>query len=87
MFILASKVEDCIKRLKDIQTIANKLRDQNIDENKIIESSGLSYIDHQRKHILSIEYKLLQIIKFDFNNGPITIRTSVDNLIIQFCKI
>lgn len=83
---LASKVEDCIKRLKDIQTIANKLRDQNIDENKIIESSGLSYIDHQRKHILSIEYKLLQIIKFDFNNGPITIRTSVDNLIIQFCK-
>lgn len=84
---LASKVEDCIKRLKDIQIVGNKLRDiDDNNNNKIIESNGLSYIEQQRKHILSIEYKLLQIIKFDFNNGPITIRTNVDNLLIQFCK-
>ena len=82
--LLATKVEDCIKRLKDIQSVCNKIRD--IDENKIVDSNGNSFVDLQRKFILSIEFKLLQVIKFDFHNGPITIRSNVDNLLIQFCK-
>ncbi|RCK60788.1 CTD kinase subunit beta [Candida viswanathii] len=82
--LLATKVEDCIKRLKDIQTVCNKIRD--VDENRIIDSNGNVFLDVQRKYILSIEFKLLQIIKFDFHNGPITIRSNVDNLLIQFCK-
>ncbi|KAL6453658.1 CTK2 CTD kinase subunit beta [Candida maltosa Xu316] len=81
---LASKVEDCIKRLKDIQITCNKIRE--IDDTKIIDSNGTPYIENQRKYILSTEFKLLQIIKFEFNNGPISIRSNVDNLLIQFCK-
>ncbi|KAI5950312.1 CTK2 [Candida margitis] len=84
---LASKVEDCIKKLKDIQQVCNKLRD--INENTLVESngSGFPFIDLQRKIILSTEFKLLQITKFDFNlgNNP-SFAINVDDLLIQFCK-
>ncbi|KAI3407055.2 CTK2 [Candida oxycetoniae] len=83
---LASKIEDCVKKLKEIQQVCNKLRD--IDETKSIGSGGgIQYIDYQRKYILSTEFKLLQIIKFDFNygNNP-SFRINVDDIIIQFCK-
>lgn len=77
--LLASKNEDCIKKLKDIQVVGNKLRD--IDDQ---DSKGL-YLDFQRKAILNIEFKILQVIKFDFLNGS-TMNTSVDQLLVQFCK-
>ncbi|KAG7661286.1 CTK2 [[Candida] subhashii] len=107
---LASKNEDCIKKLKDIQNVVNKIRD--IDEGKLImngsgssnstSSSGgggggggssgnnepVPLFEVQRKFILSTEFKLLQLIKFDFSNGSnhLSIKTSVDNLLTQFCK-
>lgn len=84
---LASKVEDCIKKLKDIQQVCNKLRD--INENTLVESNGagVPFIDLQRRIILSTEFKLLQITKFDFNlgNNP-SFAINVDDLLIQFCK-
>ncbi|KAI5960360.1 CTK2 [Candida pseudojiufengensis] len=96
---LASKVEDCIKKLRDIQSVCNKLRE--LDDNKVIEinkdntsnstivknNSNILFIDLQKKYILSIEFKLLQIIKFDFNfgNNP-SFKINSDDLIIQFCK-
>lgn len=78
---LASKNEDCIKKLKDIQSVGNKLRDID-DENKIQMNS--SYIDAQRKCIMNIEFKLLQVIKFDFKNGSNV--QSIDQLVVKFCK-
>ncbi|KAK6456242.1 cyclin-like protein [Scheffersomyces xylosifermentans] len=98
---LASKNEDCIKKLKDIQTVANKLRD--IDENKKVKelpttssnggnsngngsNSTYTVADLQRKSIMSLEFKLLQIIKFDFNNGATLSIKSSDELVTQFCK-
>lgn len=73
---LASKNEDCIKKLRDILIISNKLRD--LDESTI-------NIDHQRKIIMNLEFKLLQIIKFDFINGSNNI-PSPDQLVITFSK-
>ncbi|KAI5954729.1 CTK2 [Candida theae] len=84
---LASKVEDCIKKLKDVQQVCNKLRE--INENTLVETNGVGvpFIDLQRKQILSTEFKLLQITKFDFNlgNNP-SFAINVDDLLIQFCK-
>ncbi|KAK6204916.1 cyclin-like protein [Scheffersomyces amazonensis] len=121
---LACKNEDCIKKLKDIQTVANKIRE--IDDSKFtnerttaslvaaasngngnnssnsgsgngITSSGNNGVANlnqyytiqelQRKVILALEFKLLQIIKFDFNNGGSTnVKLTIDQLLIQFCK-
>ncbi|WLF77944.1 RNA polymerase II C-terminal domain kinase beta subunit [Lodderomyces elongisporus] len=99
---LASKIEDCVKKLRDIQQVCNKIRE--IDDTKVVGSSGssstsanssggtnangnLTYIDLQRKHILNAEYRLLQITKFDFNYGNNpSFKISVDELMIQFCK-
>ncbi|KAK6462145.1 cyclin-like protein [Scheffersomyces coipomensis] len=138
---LACKNEDCIKKLKDIQAVANKIRE--IDESKYTNerttssilaaanaannntngsittagsvnnaavvpssssnigsgigvSSGSSSIpapvyytvgELHRKATLSLEFKLLQIIKFDFNNGGSTnLKLTTDQLLIQFCK-
>ncbi|CAK9438499.1 uncharacterized protein LODBEIA_P27230 [Lodderomyces beijingensis] len=81
---LSSKVEDCVKKLKDIQQVCNKIRD--IDDSQLV-SSGGPYLDYQRKYILQLEFKLLQICKFDFNNGNNPgFSTSVDDIMIQFCK-
>lgn len=74
---LATKNEDCIKKLKDILTVANKIRD--IDQEKN------NFFDYQKKIIMNLEFKFLQIIKFDFINGSNNL-PSVDQLIIQFCK-
>ena len=81
---LASKNEDCIKKLRDIQAVANKLRE--IDETRkvVINDSAVSYSDAQRKAIMAIEYKLLQTIKFDFINGSSI--PSIDQLVVIFCK-
>lgn len=81
---LASKNEDCIKKLRDIQAVANKLRE--IDENRklVLKDSATAYVDAQRKAIMSIEYKLLQTIKFDFINGSNI--PSLDQLVVIFCK-
>lgn len=73
---LASKNEDCIKKLRDIQTVSNKLRDLNEDMN---------YLELQKKVILAIEYKLLQVLKFNFNNNLLNL-PSLDNLVLQFSK-
>lgn len=74
---LASKNEDCIKKLKDIQAVGNKLKNETL-------ANQQSFIESQRKAILNIEFKLLQIIKFDFINGS-TI-PSIDQLVVQFSK-
>lgn len=73
---LASKNEDCIKKLRDIQIVANKLRDKQLIEDP-------NFLDLQRKVILLNEFKLLQIIKFNFNNQ---ILFSIDILVLQFSK-
>lgn len=73
---LATKNEDCIKKLRDLQSAANRLRDS--------QDSDPALIDNQRRAIMTIEFKLLQIIKFDFNNGqPLQ---SLDHLVVQFAK-
>ncbi|EGV60011.1 hypothetical protein CANTEDRAFT_116031 [Yamadazyma tenuis ATCC 10573] len=74
---LASKNEDCIKKLRDIQAVANKLRDLNDDAN---------YLELQRKILLLIEFKLLQVLKFNFNNNSLIV-PSLDNLVVHFAKI
>lgn len=82
---LASKNEDCIKKLRDVQIMANKLRDIE-DESKSNSNPqpGQGVLENQRKAIMAIEFKLLQIIKFDFNNGcP---QESLDQLVAQFSK-
>lgn len=76
---LASKNEDCIKKLRDIQQVANKIRD--IDD----QSDKGVIIDTQRRALMNIEFKLLQVIKFDFLNGS-SMTTSVDQLVVQFSK-
>lgn len=76
---LASKNEDCIKKLRDIQMVANKIRDVNLNEDQ-------NYLDLQRKVLLTIEYKLLTVLKFNFNNNSL-ILPSLDTLVIQFAKI
>lgn len=76
---LASKNEDCIKKLRDIQVVANKIRDVNLNEDQ-------NYLDLQRKILLTIEYKLLTVLKFNFNNNSL-ILPSLDTLVIQFAKI
>lgn len=78
---LASKNEDCIKKLKDIQSVGNKLRD--IDEENKIQMNS-SFVDVQRRTIMNIEFKLLQVIKFDFKNGSNV--QSIDQLVVKFCK-
>lgn len=78
---LASKNEDCIKKLKDIQSVGNKLRD--IDEENKIQMNS-SFVDIQRKAIMNIEFKLLQVIKFDFKNGSNI--QSVEQLVVKFSK-
>lgn len=74
---LASKNEDCIKKLRDIQMVANKLRDLSEDNN---------YLDLQRKMIMVTEFNLLQILKFNFNNSILNL-PSLDTLLVQFAKI
>ncbi|KAG2732405.1 hypothetical protein G9P44_004822 [Scheffersomyces stipitis] len=109
---LAAKNEDCIKKLKEIQSVANKLRD--IDDTQRISSisalgfgagsfsnngstgstsinsssisSSSTVADLQRRAVMSLEFKLLQIIKFDFNNGATVSIKSSDQLVTQFCK-
>lgn len=74
---LATKNEECIKKLKEIQTVSNRIREQ---ENSNEERN----LDRQRRAILAIEFKLLQITKFDLNNGlPFEL---LDVLVTQFCK-
>lgn len=85
---LATKNEDCIKKLKDIQTVANRLRE--IDQEsrnfgKTGAPSSLTLFEVQRKVIMSLEFKLLQVLKFDFINGAANV-PSVDNLIVIFAK-
>lgn len=76
---LATKNEDCIKKLKDIQAVANRIRDYELDK-----ALSPSFVDLQRKNIMLLEFKLLQVLKFDFING--TKSFSVDTLLVQFAK-
>lgn len=73
---LASKNEDCIKKLGDIQMVGNKLRE--IDSDKEL------FVVLQRKSILNIEFKILQVIKFDFMSD--TMVPSLDSLVVIFAK-
>lgn len=85
---LATKNEDCIKKLKDIQTVANRLRDIDQDSRNFAKNGGassLTLFEVQRKVIMSLEFKLLQMLKFDFINGAANM-TSVDNLVVIFAK-
>lgn len=85
---LATKNEDCIKKLKDIQTVANKLRDIDQDSRNYAKSTSPSsptLYEVQRKVIMSLEFKLLQVLKFDFLGGAANI-PSVDQLVVMFSK-
>lgn len=85
---LATKNEDCIKKLKDIQTVANRLRDIDPESRNFGKSGGssqLTLFEVQRKVIMSLEFKLLQVLKFDFINGSASM-PSVDTLVVIFSK-
>lgn len=82
---LATKNEDCIKKLRDIQTAALKIRDEE-EEKKRDPATVSSLLDSQRRAIMSVEFKLLQTIKFDFINGNSLAIESLDKLVIQFAK-
>lgn len=85
---LATKNEDCIKKLKDIQTVANRLRDidqESRNYGKNGSTQQLTLFEVQRKVIMSLEFKLLQVLKFDFLNGAANV-PSVDNLVVIFGK-
>ncbi|KAG7193060.1 RNA polymerase II C-terminal domain kinase beta subunit [Scheffersomyces spartinae] len=74
---LASKNEDCIKKLSDIQAVGNKLRDLDTGDKE-------QFILFQRKCILNIEFKMLQVIKFNFMSD--TMVPSIDSLVVIFAK-
>ncbi|PVH16037.1 uncharacterized protein CXQ87_003900 [Candidozyma duobushaemuli] len=84
---LATKHEDCIKKLRDMQSVANKLREVDQDVKVVNKSTGTSLplIEMQRKIIMSLEFKLLQVLKFDFLNGAANV-PSVDYLVTSFSK-
>lgn len=85
---LASKNEDCIKKLKDVQAVANRVRDLDGESRNFLKggvSSSMSLADFQRKVIMNLEFKLLQVIKFDFTSGAANI-PSVDQLVVLFAK-
>lgn len=84
---LATKHEDCIKKLRDMQLVANKLREVDQDVKVVNKSTGtlLPLIEMQRKIIMSLEFKLLQVLKFDFLNGAANV-PSVDYLVTLFSK-
>lgn len=75
---LACKQEDCIKKLRDLQAASNKLRELEV---KVLD------LEVQRKEILLLEFKLLQVIKFDFLNGSPLNLPSVDHLVSKFSKL
>lgn len=78
---LASKNEDCIKKLRDIQSVSTRIRDVS-EENKLL--SNTSFNEAQRKAVLTMEFKLLQVIKFDFSSGSTA--HSIDQLVVRFGK-
>lgn len=83
---LASKHEDCIKKLKDIQTVANRLRDVDQDSRNFGKTpSAITLFEVQRKVIMNLEFKLLQVLKFDFLDGTSNI-PSIDTLVVTFAK-
>lgn len=85
---LASKNEDCIKKLKDIQAAANRVRDLDSESRNFLKggsSSSIPLAEFQRKVIMNLEFKLLQIIKFDFTSGAGNV-PSVDQLVVIFSK-
>lgn len=116
---LATKNEDCIKKLRDIQIVANTLRESDINTstningskneingvmksendtlgfnsqnyntdsagNGILSSSTSLFLEVQKKAIVSLEFKLLQTIKFDFIKSCII--DSIDQLVVQLSK-
>ena len=84
---LATKNEDCIKKLRDIQTAALKIRDEvEASEKKRDTATTNALLDTQRRAIMNVEFKLLQTIKFDFINGNSLAIESLDKLVIQFAK-
>lgn len=83
---LATKHEDCIKKLKDIQTVTNRLRDVDQESRNFGKTpSAISLAEVQRKVIMSLEFKLLQVLKFDFLNGTSSI-PSIETLVVIFAK-
>lgn len=104
---LASKNEDCIKKLRDVQITASKaagwdLRpDYSLAIILVTSSSTTSstssasnttntpvpFLERQRRTIMSLEFKLLQNLKFDFLNGCSVLNVaSLDILVVQFAK-
>lgn len=85
---LAAKNEDCIKKLKDLQAVANRVRDLDSESRNFLKggnASSISLAEFQRKVIMNLEFKLLQVIKFDFTGGAGNV-PSVDQLIVLFAK-
>lgn len=86
---LAAKNEDCIKKLRDILVVANKIRDIDPESgnqhNGSSNSAGSNLADRQKKCVMNLEFKLLQVIKFDFLSGSNSI-PSIDQLVVQFSK-
>lgn len=56
---IASKKEDTIKKLRDILSLFNQLRGVNL---------SLEQFENHRKRILSLEFRLLETISFDFRS-------------------
>ncbi|OBA21509.1 cyclin-like protein [Metschnikowia bicuspidata var. bicuspidata NRRL YB-4993] len=85
---LATKNEDCIKKLRDIQNVANKIRDidgESRNHYRNLSNSSNTVLEIQRKVIMSLEFKLLQVLKFDFLSGAANV-PSVDQLVVMFAK-
>ncbi|GEQ69282.1 hypothetical protein JCM33374_g2953 [Metschnikowia sp. JCM 33374] len=85
---LATKNEDCIKKLRDIQAVANKIRDIDGESRSYyrnLNNSANTVSEIQRKIIMSLEFKLLQVLKFDFLSGAANV-PSVDSLVVMFAK-
>ncbi|KAM9887208.1 hypothetical protein OXX79_013811, partial [Metschnikowia pulcherrima] len=85
---LATKNEDCIKKLREIQAVANKIRDIDGESRSYyrnLNNSNSTVTEVQRKVIMSLEFKLLQVLKFDFLSGAANI-PSVDQLVVVFSK-
>lgn len=87
VLFLATKHEDCIKKLKELQSVANKLRDIDQELRSYLKTGASMPPLHemQRKVIMSLEFKLLQVLKFDFINGAPNV-PSVDYLVVSFAK-
>lgn len=88
---LASKNEDCIKKLRDIQITASKAAGWDLRPDYSLAppttNTPAPFLERQRRTIMALEFKMLQNLKFDFLNGCSVLNVgSLDVLTVQFAK-